>query len=115
MIEDKKLTIKNSDAEFLVFEKSDTENGIEVRYEDETLWMTQKSMSALFDVQVPTVNEHLKNVFSEGELEENSVIRNFRITAADGKSYNTIPSENTFAKGYSDSQKASGHYVQRRY
>ena len=51
--------------------------------------MTQKSMSALFDVQVPTVNEHLKNVFSEGELEENSVIRNFRITAADGKSYNT--------------------------
>ena len=51
--------------------------------------MTQKSMSALFDVQVPTVNEHLKNVFSEGELEENSVIRNFRITAADGKSFNT--------------------------
>lgn len=89
MIEDKKLTINNSDAEFLVFEKSETENGIEVRYEDETLWMTQKSMSALFDVQVPTVNEHLKNVFSEGELEENSVIRNFRITAADGKSYNT--------------------------
>lgn len=89
MNDNKSLTIKNSEAEFLMFEKSDTKNGIEVRYEDETLWMTQKSMAALFDVQVPTVNEHLKNVFSEGELEENSVIRNFRITAADGKSYNT--------------------------
>lgn len=89
MNDNKSLTIKNSEAEFLTFEKSNTENGIEVRYEDETLWMTQKSMAALFDVQVPTVNEHLKNVFSEDELEEDSVVRNFRITAADGKNYNT--------------------------
>ena len=60
-----------------------------MRYEDGTLWLTQKMMANLFDVSVPTINEHLKNVFSEGELDEPSVIRNFRITASDGKSYHT--------------------------
>jgi hypothetical protein len=81
--------IKSGDAEFLIFEKKGTDESINVRYEDETLWLTQKSIAALFDVSVPTINEHLKNVFSEKELDEDSVIRNFRITAADGKTYNT--------------------------
>jgi len=62
---------------------------IEVRYEDETIWLSQKMMAALFDVDVRTVNEHLKIIFEADELDQNSVIRNFRITASDGKKYNT--------------------------
>jgi hypothetical protein len=62
---------------------------IRVRIEDENVWLTQKLIAELFDVDVRTVNEHLKNIFLEQELEENSVIRNFRITAADNKSYET--------------------------
>lgn len=89
MSENHDLMIKSGDAEFLIFEKNGSDESINVRYEDETLWLTQKSIAALFDVSVPTINEHLKNVFSEKELDEDSVIRNFRITAADGKTYNT--------------------------
>jgi len=62
---------------------------IHVRIEDENVWLTQKLIAELFDVSIPTVNEHLKNIFLEQELEENSVIRNFRITADDGKDYET--------------------------
>lgn len=86
---EKDLKIRSSAAEFLIFEKQAHADSIEVRYEDGTLWLTQKMMANLFDVSVPTINEHLKNVFSEGELDEPSVIRKFRITASDGKSYNT--------------------------
>lgn len=60
---------------------------IRVRIEDENVWLTQKLIAELFDVSVPTVNEHLKNIFESDELEESSVIRNFRITATDGKEY----------------------------
>lgn len=62
---------------------------IRVRIEDENVWLTQKLISELFEVDVKTVNEHLKNIFSDCEVQENSVIRNFRITASDGKSYDT--------------------------
>lgn len=86
---EKDLKIRSSAAEFLIFEKQAHADSIEVRYEDGTLWLTQKMMANLFDVSVPTINEHLKNVFSEGELDEPSVIRKFRITASDGKSYHT--------------------------
>ena len=89
MDKEKRMTVKNTEAEFLLFEKGTDDGTIEVRYQDETLWMTQKAMAALFDVTVPTVNEHLNNVFASGELEKDSVIRKFRITASDGKSYNT--------------------------
>lgn len=61
----------------------------EARYENETIWLTQKLMAELFDVAVPTINEHLKNVFSSKEVDEKSVIRKFLITAADGKKYHT--------------------------
>lgn len=60
-----------------------------VRVENETVWLTQKDMSELFDKNVRTINEHLGNIFKEGELDESAVIRNFRITAADGKQYDT--------------------------
>ncbi|MBI2600568.1 virulence RhuM family protein [Candidatus Daviesbacteria bacterium] len=62
---------------------------IRVRIEDENVWLTQKLIAELFDVDVRTVNEHLKNIFSEVELDESSVIRKFRITADDGKTYDT--------------------------
>lgn len=83
------LVIRNSTAEFLIFTTQTQEKGIEVRYEDENLWLTQKMMSQLFDVGVPTINEHLKNIFNSKELLEDSVIRKFRITASDGKNYET--------------------------
>ena len=83
------LIIRNSTAEFLIFTRQAGEDGIEVRYQDETIWLTQKLMAELFDVDVRTVSEHLKNIFSSNELRESSVLRKFRITAADGKNYNT--------------------------
>ena len=85
----KSLTIRNSTAEFLIFTNQAGEDGIEVRYQDDTVWLTQKLMAELFDVGIPTINEHLKNIFESGELQPDSVIRKFRITAADGKRYNT--------------------------
>lgn len=85
----KKLQIRNSTAEFLVFTKQAGESSIDVRIEDETVWLTQKLLAVLFEVDVRTISEHLKNIFNSHELEASSVIRNFRITAADGKNYNT--------------------------
>ncbi len=85
----KKLQIRNSTAEFLVFTRQAGESGIEVRVEDETVWLTQKLMAVLFEVDVRTVSEHLGNLFASGEQTEDAVIRKFRTTAADGKSYNT--------------------------
>lgn len=85
----KELTIRNSTAEFLIFTAQSEEESIEVKYADGTVWLSQKMMAKLFDVTTPTINEHLKNIFSSGELSENSVIRNFLITASDGKKYST--------------------------
>ncbi|MDO8527896.1 MAG: virulence RhuM family protein [Deltaproteobacteria bacterium] len=89
MKKETKLQIRNSTAEFLIFTSQAGENGIEVRYENETIWLTQKLMAELFDVTIPTINEHLKNTFESKELDEKSVIRKFLTTAADGKNYNT--------------------------
>jgi len=72
-----------------IYQTLGDEQKIRVRIEDENVWLTQKLIAELFDVNVRTVNEHLKNIFLEQELAENSVIRNFRITAADGKGYDT--------------------------
>jgi hypothetical protein len=85
----KKLVIRNSTAEFLIFTAQTGEDGIEVRFEDETIWLTQKMMAELFSVSVKTINEHLKNILDSNELNELSVIRKFRTTASDGKNYNT--------------------------
>ncbi len=84
-----KQLIRNSTAEFLIFTGQAGEQSIEARYEDETIWLSQKLMAQLFDVDVRTISEHLKNIFKNGELQEDSVIRKFRITATDGKNYNT--------------------------
>ena len=85
----KNLTIRNSTAEFLIFTTTNGQDTIEVKVEDESVWLTQKLIAKLFDVNVPNINEHLQNIFKTNELEENSVIRKFRITASDGKNYNT--------------------------
>lgn len=85
----KDLMIRNSTAEFLIFTRQAGADGITVRYEDETIWLTQKLMAELFDVDVRTISEHLKNIFNSKELDQNAVIRNFRTTAADGKNYDT--------------------------
>jgi hypothetical protein len=85
--DNKKMTIRNSTAEFLIFTSQSGEDGIEVRVEDENVWLTQKKMAELFGVDVRTISEHLQNIFKSAELKENSVIRNFRITAGDGKKY----------------------------
>lgn len=84
-----KLTIRNSTAKFLIFSQQAGENGIEVRYEEGSIWLTQKLMAELSNVDIRTISEHLQNIYASGELQENSVIRKFRITASDGKNYNT--------------------------
>ena len=77
------------DNQITFYQAPDGAVNIEVLYADENIWLTQKLMALLYDVSTPTINEHLKNIFETHELEEGSVIRNFRITAADGKIYNT--------------------------
>lgn len=85
----KKLQIRNSTAEFLIFQMENQEDGIEVMYRDETLWLTQDAIALLFDKGRSTITEHLQNIFQSGELQEDSVCRKFRRTAADGKEYAT--------------------------
>jgi hypothetical protein len=75
--------------QIIIYNTADGESKIEVRMKGETVWLSQKQMAELFDKDVRTINEHIKNVFNEGELEKNSVIRKFRITASDGKTYDT--------------------------
>src|SRR3990170_4437503 len=89
MSDKKRIQIRNSTAEFLMFTSSAGENGIEVRIEDETVWLTQKLIAELFDVDVRTISEHLNNIFNNLELDKESVIRKFRNTATDGKQYLT--------------------------
>ena len=81
----KSLTIRNSTVEFLIFTSQANENGIKVRVEDENVWLTQKLIAKLFDVHVATINEHLKNIFNSDELDDESVIREFLITASNQK------------------------------
>lgn len=78
-----------TDNAVVLYETPDGAASLAVHLENETVWLTQKQMAALFGKDVRTVNEHVKNIFREGELLEQAVIRNFRITAADGKTYDT--------------------------
>lgn len=84
------VTIRSSAAEYLTYVAAtgDTVESIEIRYEDENIWLTQKMLSILYDVDVRTINYHIKKIFEDSELSEKAVIRKFRITASDGKEYN---------------------------
>lgn len=87
----KEISIRSSAAEYLTFVAAtgDDKNSIEVRYEDENIWITQKMLATLYEVETNTINYHIKKIFEDSELTEDSVIRNFRITASDGKQYDT--------------------------
>ena len=80
----KKITIRNSTAEFLIFTSQAGEDNIEVRVQDENVWLTQKLIAKLFDVKIPTINEHLKNIFEAQELNEKATIRNFLTVQKEG-------------------------------
>lgn len=84
-MDNKNKLIRNSTAEFLIFTAQSGEKSIEARYEDETIWLSQKLMSTLFDVEVNTINYHLKEIYKSGEIEENRTIRNFRIVQTEGQ------------------------------
>ncbi|MDR1896470.1 MAG: virulence RhuM family protein [Prevotellaceae bacterium] len=86
---EKKLQIRNSTAEFLIFSNQARKDGIEVRVQNETIWLSQKLMAALFDCSTDNISLHLKNIFREKELDENSVTEDFSVTASDGKTYRT--------------------------
>jgi hypothetical protein len=83
--------VRSSAAEYLTFVAAGggSEASVEMRYEDENIWLTQKLMATLYDVSVPAINQHLKRIFSDNELEESAVVKQYLITAADGKSYQT--------------------------
>jgi len=81
--------VRSSAVEYLTFVAATGKSGVDAVYADENIWLTQKMMGVLYNVETHTINYHLKKVFADSELEEESVIRNFRITAADSKSYNT--------------------------
>ena len=89
--EKKEITIHSAAAEYLTFvaASGDVAENYEIRYQEENIWLTQKMMAALYGISVPAINQHLKNIFEDGELSEDSVIKNFLITAEDGKNYNT--------------------------
>ena len=80
------ITIRSSTAEYLTYVASvgDQQDGIEMRYEDENIWLTQKMMATLYDVGLPTINEHIKKIYADSELEDSATIRNFRIVQTEG-------------------------------
>lgn len=85
----KKFEIRNSTAEFLIFQIEGKEDGVQVMYHDESVWCTQKAMAELFDCSTDNIGLHLKNIFKSGELQEDSVTEKFSATASDGKNYMT--------------------------
>lgn len=80
------ITVRSSAAEYLTYVASigDQPDSIEMRYEDENIWLTQKMMATLYDVSLPTINEHIKKFYADSELEESTTIRNFRIVQTEG-------------------------------
>ena len=80
---------KDTKGEIVIYQSEEGKAAIDVILQDETVWVTQEQMVALFGKAKSTISEHLKHIFEEGELDQNSVVRFFRTTAADGKSYNT--------------------------
>ena len=80
----KDLMIRNSTAEFLIFQAQAKEDSIEVKFADDTVWLSQKMLGKLFDVHIATINEHLKNIYENHELDKKATIRNFLIVQKEG-------------------------------
>lgn len=81
--------MENTNSEFIIFKTEDEKISVDVRMESETVWLTQDQIALLFGVERPGITQHIKNIFSDGELLENSVSKKFLRTAADGKKYDT--------------------------
>jgi hypothetical protein len=78
-----------NNSNFIIFKTEDEQIAVDVRFEDESIWLTQDQIASLYGVERPGITQHIRNIFSEGELEENSVSKKFLRTASDGKNYNT--------------------------
>jgi hypothetical protein len=103
-------------SELILYQTEDHRTRIEVRLENETVWLTQKLLAELFQKDVRTANEHIQNIFEEGELLPDSVIREFRITAADGKTFDSVVKESltTAADGKSNQRNGKNGRVSRQ-
>ena len=114
-----KITIRSSAAEYLTYVASvgDQRDSIEMRYEDENIWLTQKMMATLYDVDVRTINEHIKKIYSDSELEEDSTIRNFRIVQTEGSRQVTRDTKDYTIKGWviDDERLKRGTYLTEKY
>lgn len=86
----KRHEIRNSTAEFLIFQLENREQGVEVMYADETIWCTQKAMATLFDVGVPAISKHLANVFETGELKEEATISKMETVQQERRRYSML-------------------------
>ena len=82
--------LQPTQGEVIIYQSEDGKTKIDVRFVDETVWLTQAQLCELYQTSKSNISEHIKNIFEEGELEENSVVRKFRTTAADGKNYQTL-------------------------
>ena len=110
-----KLQIRNSTVDFLVFTKDAHEDGIEVRVQNHDVWLTQKAIGQLFDVERSVMTKHLKNVFESGELSENSTCAKFAQTADDGKTYQyKFYSLAAIAKAFAESEFEQYRIIQDR-
>ena len=87
-IELKEMNKDNNQGKIVIHQTDDSDTKIDVRFVDETVWLTQAQLCELYQTSKSNVSKHIKNIFEEGELEENSVVRKFRTTASDGKNYN---------------------------
>jgi hypothetical protein len=90
MEENNKNIIRSSSVEYLTFIAATGDGGVNAIYQDENIWLSQKMMASLYNVNVRTINDHLQKIFNDYELEKEAVVRNFRITATDDKNYNTL-------------------------
>lgn len=77
-------------SEIIIYQTEDGQTNIDVKFEDDTVWLTQAQLCELYQTSKSNISEHIKHIFEEGELDEESVVRKFRTTATDGKNYNTI-------------------------
>ena len=113
------ITIRSSAAEYLTYVASvgDQQDSIEMCYEDENIWLTQKMMATLYDVDVRTINEHIKKIYSDSELEEDSTIRNFRIVQTEGSRQVTRDTKDYTIKGWvmDDERLKRGTYLTEKY
>lgn len=90
MVEKNKYNINITGGEIVIYQTEDGQTKIDVKFEDETVWLTQAQLCELYQTSKSNISEHIKHIFEEGELDEKAVVRYFRTTAADGKNYNTI-------------------------